>query len=207
MFYPLIVDFYYVLKTKINNRYWINVGVESISIDPKQGLVTVSGKVNPMALVKFIQKMGQRAELWSFQKAPMKAQNYHCCHHHNHSNTDSSDDDSLHGGTTHWEHPQCQAMNRKRSKKNKGWKERLGFKFGNYFVEPKSWIASPRRPTNFPAPPPIAMYNPFMGFHRSTPPMYARATTPYGGSSNLMQRFINPMVNYGSYADNYRYTI
>ncbi|KAF7830497.1 heavy metal-associated isoprenylated plant protein 28-like [Senna tora] len=38
-------------------------GVESIYIDPNQGLVTVLGKVNPMVMVKLVQKMGQNAEL------------------------------------------------------------------------------------------------------------------------------------------------
>lgn len=46
------------------------VGVESVSIDPYKGLVTVLGDIDPVVLLQKIKAMGKEAKLWFFQKEP-----------------------------------------------------------------------------------------------------------------------------------------
>ncbi|CAI8611415.1 unnamed protein product [Vicia faba] len=67
--------------------------VKSISIDPSQGNVTVVGNVNPMKLVKLLQKMGKKAQLWSFDKEPnnKKAGSHAKDKHHSCDRYESSD--------------------------------------------------------------------------------------------------------------------
>ncbi|XP_027192633.1 uncharacterized protein [Cicer arietinum] len=75
--------------TDVTNMLQQLKGVKSISIDPNQGNVTVVGNVNPMMLIKILQKMGKKAQLWSFDKKPKKKSvgshhrqkhHSHCCH-------------------------------------------------------------------------------------------------------------------------------
>ncbi|KAI4337106.1 hypothetical protein L6164_015559 [Bauhinia variegata] len=210
-------------------------GVESISIDPKRGMVKVVGKVNPMTLVKLLQKTGQRAELWSFIRAPHQAKSTShtnrntCDHHRNHncrrcghgyhnsfdsSSTDTDDRDCHHccaskntKSSLYWQHPK---MNGEKSKKKKSWKDCMGL--SDNFMEPKVWIKSPCRPRNFPQPPPVSNYNRMMHFYSTTapawharPPMPAAYGYSYSNGSPWYGRSGPSMTHYTSYADNFRY--
>ncbi|XP_038896362.1 uncharacterized protein LOC120084626 [Benincasa hispida] len=46
------------------------VGVESVTIDPNKGLVTILGDIDPLVLLQKIKAMGKEAKLWFFQKEP-----------------------------------------------------------------------------------------------------------------------------------------
>ncbi|KAK7329961.1 hypothetical protein VNO77_24144 [Canavalia gladiata] len=182
--------------------------VKSISIDPNEGKVTVEGNVNPMMLIKFLKKMGKKAQLWSFNKGPMQRRAgsqpkqkhaAHCC-----CESNDPEDDSIH----------YKAHYGQSSKKRHDPKD--GFGFGN-----KRALAPP---------PPGIGYNypwhqPFSGYHchPSTPwflPVtYARPMPRYGyyGRGHSMLPIYghfdsrvpkdNPMIHYTSYGDNYRYNV
>ncbi|KAA8543201.1 hypothetical protein F0562_021304 [Nyssa sinensis] len=50
-------------------------GVYSVTTDAENGMIKVSGKVDPMILIKKLSKKGKKAELLSYDKKPMKDQN------------------------------------------------------------------------------------------------------------------------------------
>ncbi|XP_030946247.1 heavy metal-associated isoprenylated plant protein 42-like [Quercus lobata] len=86
------------LRKKLQKVY----GVSSIYIDVKQGLVKVTGNIEPTKVVEAIKKIGRKAELLSYEKDPPVAQeklNHLFTEiHNNHiadsdSNFDDDDDD------------------------------------------------------------------------------------------------------------------
>ncbi|KAI5414680.1 heavy metal-associated isoprenylated plant protein 36 [Lathyrus oleraceus] len=178
-------------------------GVKSISIDPSEGKVIVIGDVNPMKLIKFLQKMGKKVQLWSFDKEPKNKKACSHAKHHSrafHESSDIEDDAQTNHGHKH--HHQ----------KNKKMYDRHSniFGFDNQHGPPR--------------PPPPYNYQPFPGYHNiyhptmhgyqpqhggyaMPPSMYPgqpRAT--YGPYGSMFPSY-NPMVHYTNYEDNYIYTI
>ncbi|KAK2412780.1 Heavy metal transport/detoxification superfamily protein [Trifolium repens] len=152
-------------------------GVKSISIDPNEGKIIVVGNVDPMMIIKLFQKMGKKAQLWSFEKEPKKdeepkkkksgshAQHKHDCH--------DTDDDSEtdHGyGHKHRTHHHQRSNNMHEQHNNM-------FGFGNQHAPPQPvngyQHAPPPEYQHAPPPMPVPGYNhqPFSGYH-NYPPMH-----------------------------------
>ncbi|KAJ7966470.1 Heavy metal transport/detoxification superfamily protein [Quillaja saponaria] len=175
-------------------------GVESISIEPNKGLVTVIGNVNPMILARLLQKMCKKAELWSFEKAPthMQAkrglktnQNTHCIH--NQDSVDSDVQDCNHKVYCHGS--SCQRAKAKAtSGHNKGTNAKKkhicnkGCESRSKNVQPPPQIPYYGPPAEQPPPPP-PYYQPMTTYMRP-PSMYGRLAPPlpygYGGYYNQM---------------------
>ncbi|KAG6575888.1 Heavy metal-associated isoprenylated plant protein 42, partial [Cucurbita argyrosperma subsp. sororia] len=53
---------------KLERKLLKSNGVESVTIDQDKGLVTVTGDIDPVALLQKIKAMGKEAKLWFFQQ-------------------------------------------------------------------------------------------------------------------------------------------
>ncbi|EOY22627.1 Uncharacterized protein TCM_014746 [Theobroma cacao] len=118
-------------RLKVKEKLQKIKGVESIVYD-SDGVVTVSGKVNPMTIVKKLEKWGKYAELLSFRRSPKQdVQGSTSCsnkgvdnsdHHGSHSKMEKdcccrcdavsdSDDDHDHGQDDNGEVPAAKKSN------------------------------------------------------------------------------------------------
>ncbi|KAE9601737.1 putative heavy metal-associated domain, HMA [Lupinus albus] len=158
-------------------------GVEAISIDLNQGTVTVIGKVNPIALVKFFHKMGIKAKLQYFDKEPLKSkddcyhtqtckskQKAHCC-----CNSSSYSDD---------EQRQHKTRHGQRSKK------------GNTNFAAEAGTGYNHQP-------------PMQGYQYAGEPLsygMGQLLHPFYRRPSLLS-YYNPIIRYTSYAENYRHNV
>ncbi|KAE8675955.1 hypothetical protein F3Y22_tig00111640pilonHSYRG00184 [Hibiscus syriacus] len=67
-------------RTKAREKLQKISGVEAVDNDSK-GVLTISGKVNPMVIVKKIEKWGRKAELLSLEQSPNRATDNGDPHH------------------------------------------------------------------------------------------------------------------------------
>ena len=176
-------------------------------------------------LIKLLQKMGKKAQLWSFDKAPLqkkagsyprqKQTSHWCC-----ESSDSEDDcdTDFHDSYISWQHKLHRARYGQRSKKSHGRKYHTGFtnKHATAAAPPVTGYHQP-----------MPGYQPFTGYHfpmQYQPVPYARYARPvpchgyYGQVQPVPSTYWhphfyskvpeqNPMIHYTSYADNYRYTV
>ncbi|CAK8564331.1 unnamed protein product [Lathyrus sativus] len=194
-------------------------GVKSISIDPSEGKVRVIGDVNPMKLIKLLQKMGTKVQLWSFDKEP---KNKEACSHAKHKlhsracheSSDIEDDTQTDHGHKHRTH---------HHQKNNKMHDRHSnmFGFGNQHGLPRppyNYRPFPEYHNNYH--PTMHMYQHQHGGYVMPPSMYPGLRPPYSGPYHgsgqpratygrygSMFPSYNPMVHYTNYEDNYRYTI
>ncbi|KAJ1428292.1 putative histidine-rich glycoprotein-like [Sesbania bispinosa] len=148
--------------------------------------------------------MGKKAQLWSFEKAPMqnrasfhskKKDTSHCCCESNGSEDErgiDSDDDFRHGELY------------QRSKRH-GHKDRFGFDniheatpphvTGYHPPMPRFEPAPYARPSMYPRPMPLPQY----GYYGMDQPVW-----PTHGQFDSGLPKYNPMIHYSSYEDNYR---
>ncbi|KAJ7966472.1 Heavy metal transport/detoxification superfamily protein [Quillaja saponaria] len=165
--------------TEVKKKLQQFKGVEAISIDPNKGLVKVRGNVNPLVLIKLLQKMGKKVELWSFHKAPTSTRQgklagcgpkidhcYHCS-----SDEDDSDSD----------------------KENSS-------KVVDASIRPKDF-PSPRPIPKYFQPLTMPWHQPMMIYGATPPPMYMRPpVSPYGYYNQMPPIYKRPPVSlYGYY--------
>nr|XP_012569908.2 histidine-rich glycoprotein-like [Cicer arietinum] len=207
-------------------------GVKSISIDPNQGKVIVVGNVNPMILIKLLQKMGKKVQLCSFDKrAKEKVSSHHKQNHHSQCCHESSDNEDVsetvryddHKHKTHHHHHE-------RSKTKHDHHNMFGFDNQHqhqHVPQPQPSVTGYHQPMSgsnyqqqFSG---YDNHHPTMPWHQPQHMAYARPPSMYPISRPLygyhghgqptwptygsrLPRY-NPMIHYNSYADNYRYTM
>ncbi|KAL1341532.1 hypothetical protein HN51_028020 [Arachis hypogaea] len=154
-------------------------GVKSISIDSNQGKVIVVGHVSPVMLIKLLQKMGRKAQLWSFDKPTMhntggfspkqrqKSRNSHCCCESSDSGEDSDTD--IYNGHLSCKHKDHRAQRHdKKSKKRCSCKHNL--RFADEYAAPPSFTGYQPQLMQGYQPyagyqQPMLGYQPYMGYH------------------------------------------
>ena len=78
--------------------FFFGIGVSSISIDNKRGLVIVAGNIDPSKLVEAVKKIGRKAEILAYEKDPSLVQEklnhlFNKIHNSHNADSDSSFDD------------------------------------------------------------------------------------------------------------------
>ncbi|XP_020409190.1 heavy metal-associated isoprenylated plant protein 42 [Prunus persica] len=204
--------------------------VEDINIDPEQGLLKVSGDIDPMVLTNIVKNMDKKAELWSFQKEPYKnnvnigaSTKYNIqigedCSCDGDEAESSSDDESKRSIAPKKQHGVLTwAKNDKKKKNGKGFSG-MGMGMGMPMppqhrppMRPSMGIPAHRSFHGMPGLgywPPNPFYQP-MAYHRSSPSPYGYygqiQPPPYSYFQSRSPPKVNPIVHYTNYADNYRY--
>ncbi|KAI5320619.1 hypothetical protein L3X38_040327 [Prunus dulcis] len=205
-------------------------GVEDINIDPEQGLLKVSGNIDPMVLTNIVKNMDKKAELWSFQKEPYKnnvnigaSTKYNIqigedCSCDGDEAESSSDDESKRSIVPKKQHGVLTwAKNDKKKKNGKGFSG-MGMGMGMPMppqrrppMLPSMGIPAHRSFHGMPRPgyrPPNSYYQP-MTYHRPSPSPYGYygqiQPPPYSCFQSRSPPKVNPIIHYTNYADNYRY--
>ncbi|XP_024932936.3 heavy metal-associated isoprenylated plant protein 42 [Ziziphus jujuba] len=192
-------------------------GVKKVNIDRQQGLVAVSGNIDPVILREKIIILGKRAELLSFQKHPITSHNKSAsssksCSCGGNENTTTSDEDDndqntpttnqKNNGLLTWQRPELVTKDERKKKTKKvlpmpGLIPRPIMNYMGFMP-----FHGPFRPLNMIHRPPVQApyangYGPY-GYYQPIP--WAPAYSYFGSRSPSR---VNPMIHSTSYEDNY----